>query len=429
MCAMLSSGLASVVLLTLMAGTLVAQSAPGDGAVVENEFLKIRSLPDCTIAKSAEPIVSLSKGKYRLVINPMFLHASGVEGGRFSEITADMKSLNAVMAEVDQPAGGFECTAASRDVIFVTKDLSVGNLYTDSSKVGAGCHFPKGGKSVWFGSFSGGIGAETEYTVTFYYDTDDVNELLRRGDPELQRAFREVAEILRTLELKTPLGISSIDPASAAPGEKVALHGHGFRLLGGSAQVRFEEIPDAPTTPPSIDAEGTTLTFEVPSAIEVVSCQEGRIEIGGLCLPIPPGHVDVDDCPRTGGQIGNFCGKPVPPGMYRISVMQGQIISQSLPFTILAPGSTPVSISLIFRNFMAWPGETITVRGSGFTTTGNIVHIGSAAVPEIASTDGKTITFKAPEPEGTSLQTGMRVYKAWVSNTNGESNRVTFGYR
>mgnify|MGYP001457316282 CR=1 FL=1 len=422
------STLASVVLLAMLPGT-VAQVTSDHASVIENEFLKIKLSHDWKAAESKDPVVILTKGRYRLTIDPMFTHASGIEGGRFSEITQEMKSLDAVMANVDQPAGGWECADSSSDSVFVTKELSLRSLYTDSSKVGSGCVFPSSAKSVWFGSFSGGNTSQTEYTITLYYDTNDVNELPVRHDPELERTFQEVAAILQTLEFKTPLVISRIDPVSVTAGETATIYGRGFRLLGGTATVRFEEIPETTIAELFADAAGRSLKVEVPTSMNVVSCQAGRIDLGGLCLPIPPGHVDTDDCPGGASRFGNFCGKPIPPGVYHVSVMVGQIISEKLPLTITAPMSSPISISLIFSNFMVLPGETITVRGRGFTPTGNTVHIGSAVVQDIASTDGRSITFTAPTPDGATLVDGMRVYKAWVSNSAGESNRVTFGYR
>jgi hypothetical protein len=42
----------------------------------------------------------------------------------------------------------------------------------------------------------------------------------------------------------------------------------------------------------------------------------------------------------------------------------------------------------------------ITVRGTGFAPSGNRVRIGSAVANDLHFPDGKTITFRAPDPEG-----------------------------
>jgi hypothetical protein len=69
------------------------------------------------------------------------------------------------------------------------------------------------------------------------------------------------------------------------------------------------------------------------------------------------------------------------------------------------------------------------VLGSGFTSNGNTVQIGFAAVTNLSSPDGKTITFQAPAPAGTSFIHGIRIYDASVANANGQSNSISFWYR
>src|SRR5207249_4046018 len=83
------------------------QRRPGE---FENQFLAIQIVHGWTVATSTGQTWTLVKGKYLLSINPIFLHASGVIGGRFGEIASGKKSIDAVMHNVDQPAGGFECS-------------------------------------------------------------------------------------------------------------------------------------------------------------------------------------------------------------------------------------------------------------------------------------------------------------------------------
>ena len=88
-----------------------------------------------------------------------------------------------------------------------------------------------------------------------------------------------------------------------------------------------------------------------------------------------------------------------------------------------------VLISLMYPISFVSAGDTITVRGKGFTMIGNSVRIGSAVVDNISSPDGKTITFRAPEPVGSGIIHGMQIFEASVSNANGESNSISFAYR
>src|SRR6266566_7061273 len=64
------------------------QRRPGE---FENQFLAIQIVPGWTVATSTGQTLTLVKGKYLLSINPIFLHASGVIGGRFGEIASGKK--------------------------------------------------------------------------------------------------------------------------------------------------------------------------------------------------------------------------------------------------------------------------------------------------------------------------------------------------
>src|SRR5690348_14931241 len=70
------------------------QPRPGQ---FENQFLAIQILPGWKVTTSTGQTLTLVKGKYLLSINPIFLHASGVIGGRFGEIVSGKKSFDTVM--------------------------------------------------------------------------------------------------------------------------------------------------------------------------------------------------------------------------------------------------------------------------------------------------------------------------------------------
>src|SRR5579864_5029811 len=206
----------------------------------ENQFLAIQIVPGWTVATSTGQTLTLVKGKYLLSINPIFLHASGVIGGRFGEIASGMKSIDAVMHNVDQPAGGFECSQWPLEAIVVSKAIFLANLYTDSSKAANFCTFPSSRRPVWFGSYFSGQGSETDYAITLAYDTNDVNALPKKGAQELTLVFRQVAQMLKTLQLKPPMIISKVDPDSALPGATITIYGSGFNLFNqASSAVQF----------------------------------------------------------------------------------------------------------------------------------------------------------------------------------------------
>jgi len=395
----------------------------------ENQYLKLRLSPGWRVGASGDQVLNLVRGRYILSINPIFTHASGIVGGRFSEYASGKQSIQAVMANVDQPAGGFECAQMPVDAIVVSEALSLANLYTDSSKVGNGCVFPSSGRSVWFGSVFSGPGSESDYAITLTYSSSAVNDFPLKGSMELRNVFAEVGEMLRSLQLKPPIFISRVDPQSTSPGTSITIYGSGFHLLNQDAEVRFKEYPNNPMPKPIIAADGKSLTFQVPTSINTISCPAGRIDVNEWCVIAPPNHVDVDDCPSKPDGSANFCGRPLPPGTYQLCLSLGDVNSDFVPLTVSPPKNGAISITLLYPNSLVSPGDVITIRGNGFATNGNTVKIGSAVVTDLSSPDGTTITFPAPAPAGASFIRGIKIYKATVSNAVGESNSISFWFR
>jgi hypothetical protein len=104
---------AAATILLLAMEPFAGQTSLPAGNTFENQYLTIAVQTGWTVHESADQTLNLTHGKYVPSINPMFTHASGVTCGRFSEITQGMPSADAVMGKVDQPAGGWECSASS----------------------------------------------------------------------------------------------------------------------------------------------------------------------------------------------------------------------------------------------------------------------------------------------------------------------------
>ena len=73
-------------------------------------------------------------------------------------------------------------------------------------------------------------------------------------------------------------------------------------------------------------------------------------------------------------------------------------------------------------------GDTIRVSGTGFTQTGNTVKIGNAVVSDIASPDGTSLSFEAPQQSGSCMNSNSHHCEARIVNANGESSPITFQY-
>src|SRR5258708_39224196 len=93
-------------MLLISAGVFAAQSSSSTGRRFENQYLTITILPAWSEGSSVDQRLNLIQDKYLLSINPIFTHASGVTGGRFSEIVGGMPSVEGDTANVDQAASG-----------------------------------------------------------------------------------------------------------------------------------------------------------------------------------------------------------------------------------------------------------------------------------------------------------------------------------
>lgn len=393
---------------------------------IDNPFVTMTILPGW-IATSRDQVSIITRGRYVLRLNPIFTHASGIEGGRFSEITADMVGIGAVMRGVDQPAGGFECAEATPAPRAKSRLYS---FYTDSSKTGNGCVFPSDGKSAWFGATAECAG-QAECTITLDYDTNDVNALPKKGSAELQQVFGEVESMLGTLRFKKFCSIFKVSPQAVAPGEIVTVYGVGLNLPGFPVTVGFNEFRNALVEAPKVAEDGTSLTFRVPVSLQMISCPSGKIDVSEWCVPIPPNHVDVNDCPPKPDGSTNFCGVPIPPNTYHLfaGLCAGALETEQVPVRIEPSAPGAVSISLLYPDYLIRPDQPISVRGDGFTLTGNTIHVGSTVVESIASGDGRTLVFVAPKPAGPTLLPHFPAFEVFVSNANGKSNSIVVSYR
>jgi len=409
---------------------------PHHSRTFENQYLRIRLRPGWTVTPPNEAdnkasgdccTVTITHGNYMLSVDPIFLHTSGGIGGRISEILPDRPSVLAVIGDDD--AEDVVGLCAQGWDIPVSKTITLRNLYISPKKKNEHCNLPLPPHPAWFASVVSGEAPESDYSVALTSTSADIDTLPRKDSPELRKVLTDVARMLRTLHFKPPIVVTKIVPAAAPPGATVTIYGSGFNLLDRPAQVLFREYPNNSMPAPEVAADGKSLTFQVPTSIQKISCPPGQIEVNEDCVAIPPNHVDVNDCPPA-PRGTNLCDVPIPPATYGLSVTAGEgIFTKPVAFRVDAPRPRPVSILLLYPNYSVREGDLITFRGAGFTPAGNTVHIGSATIADIPSHDGKTITFAAPAPQGHSFIPRLQYFEASISNANGQSNSLVFSYR
>src|SRR5512136_564508 len=120
-------------------------------AVYENQYMKVVLQPGWTATRPRRHLaaVNITKGDYILYINTQTSQASGVEGGRFSEIGMGAPSVDAVVTTQPSPPCG---TQESKPIVapFTRQDLYVSKA---DSKSNEWCNAPASGATVWYFSY------------------------------------------------------------------------------------------------------------------------------------------------------------------------------------------------------------------------------------------------------------------------------------
>jgi hypothetical protein len=431
--ALSSTGLLAVITV-LLASASIVKSSTDSGRRIDTQYATMTVSRGWIVVNSESPTLVLKKGNYILTIDPIFSHASGVIGGRFYEVTGEMSSVRLVMGTMDGPPGPWECAQWPAEEIAITTKVSLQNLYTDNSKRGTGCRFPRKRKPVWFGAYSSG-GSELfgspndgEYAIRLDYQAANADGLPSQDSSELRSSLTEVVAMLKTLHLKPPIAISKIEPQSAPPGTTITVYGSGFNLPGAATSVVFTDFPNDPRPEPVIAPDGQSLTFQVLTSTMAISCHD----IGNryFCPHRVVNGTDFDKlCRQLNYVHGNFCGIAIPPGTYQVVVNAGGVASNPWSFTVTAPEPSAVSISVVYPDYLVEPRNIITVLGSGFASADNSIRVGTVVVNGVPSSDGKTIIFEAPVPDfRSSLVSSIGVYEMSVSNAKGESNSISLWY-
>lgn len=420
-------GRTAAVFAFLIAGTALLSSQTN----FENQYVRMTVLPGWRIdASSSPPLVRLTQGKYVLTIDPIFVHSRAF--GYLEDIASRLPSVEAVMAEVDEP---WSTSCAQPKKMIPTSSIQLWPLYTDDTKsnIDYGCKFPSDGKPAWFGSYFLGEGPESEYIIALAYDSNNVNALPKKGAPELTQVLSDVDRMMKTCELNPPIVISGIEPQSARRGARVTLRGSGFDLKNFNLRPEFSTFRDLSITTIAVAGDGKSMIVEIPASMTIESCDRpGYVYTGGNCVPASPNNTYIE-CPRVNDRHPTFCGVPFPAGVYPVEVVGSMVRSNEFSLTVTAPPPTPVFISLLYPNYGVIPGDTIRVQGKGFTRTSNTVKIGSAAVvdeviDDVPSSDGTTLSFAAPDPPNGNLTPVVQYYDVRISNANGESNPIIFRY-
>ena len=179
--------------------------------VYSNQYLSVTIPAGWSYSTTQSGAINITKNNYILYINPQASQASGVEGGRFSEIAHGAPSVGAVLPGYDDSNG--EC--GIREINQIPVIGSRTDLFSGPS-TDACTNKPSDGSTAWYFSYiskTGGYFNERtgcsvdvnpcQYVITMAYDSKDVNKLPRKGNAMLNAMLSEMTSIAKTLVINS----------------------------------------------------------------------------------------------------------------------------------------------------------------------------------------------------------------------------------
>lgn len=176
------------------------------GVTYENEYLTVNIPDGWTVSQATEPsAVNITKENWILYMDANISQASGVTGGRFSEIGMGVPSVDAVITEHPSVCGTTVSHEAFGKFTRVDYFMSAGDERD-------WCVAPTDAKTVWFFSYItspgngffnyGPSGQKPGLVISMAYNSGVVNDLPEANNEELEAALKEMTEIASTLSLK-----------------------------------------------------------------------------------------------------------------------------------------------------------------------------------------------------------------------------------
>jgi len=222
------------------------------------------------------------------------------------------------------------------------------------------------------------------------------------------------------------LNLTSLSQNTGSIGTQVTIYGTGFDASNNTINFGSVALTNVPSN-------GTSLTFIVPSytisGIVNISVTDSRGTSNALAFTVNAyGYTCGNNYFSTYGSYGQQCGcnntyttyptytngTTYP---YNTNNNYGNCGTTNPPSNVLSPTVTyltPISGAV---------GTSVTILGSGFTTSGNTVHFGTGVIAGLISSNGQSVSFNVPtQLNGYGTQnTGLGIYNVSVTNGDGYS--------
>ncbi|HVU75559.1 MAG TPA: IPT/TIG domain-containing protein [Candidatus Paceibacterota bacterium] len=192
------------------------------------------------------------------------------------------------------------------------------------------------------------------------------------------------------------LRIDSLNVTSAVTGAAVTITGSGFDYNNNTVYVGNIPVTNIASW------NGTSLTFTVPQNVS-----------GSVLVYVANSRGSSNSLSLNVQNYGNTCGYPYNYNTGSCGCSYGISCNQQLTITQIAPDNGAV-------------GSTVTIYGTGFTTSGNTVHFGNGVIINLNSIDGRSLSFTVPTYlTGYNSQTvGLGTYPVYVINGAGYSSNT-----
>lgn len=139
----------------------------------------------------------------------------------------------------------------------------------------------------------------------------------------------------------------------------------------------------------------------------------------------------IDNLASLDGSTLTFSVPNIPSGKYRMAFGNKNGLSNTTYFVVTTSDSPSVKVLSVFPETIS-VGDKVTVTGSGFSATDNVVYTSFGAVENLDSFDGKTLSFVfSPDVLKTAVSSGKRYNKlmkvpVFVLNNNGINTEPVF---
>lgn len=215
----------------------------------------------------------------------------------------------------------------------------------------------------------------------------------------------------------TSLNLSMLSANTGYPGQSVTVYGTGFDATNNTLYFGSNAIT-------GLSSNGTSLTFTIPNSTAYAGTQSVNLYVvdsrgtsNTLSFTVYGGYYGCNSSWYGYNNSSCACSNGYPwytSCTTTTPVQSGSITAPTVSY--LSPSSGAV-------------GTSVTVFGSGFTSTNNSVRFGTGVIASLNSIDGTTLSFTVPSSlSGYGTQNmGLGSYPVSVTNGSGyTTNQVSF---